>query len=125
MSIDRAIRDSRRFVTGAGFSLPVLIRTPQNPEFVEVRGLTSRHHLEVDGDGYPVNSTNSHVTLSEPALVASGFTVRNSRSEVDLSNWVIKWTDGTGTERSYKIISAMPSETLGLIICTVARYGSN
>ena len=124
MSIERAIRDAQRFVTGGGFNSTLLL-TPPNGDEGAVQGVSSRHHIEFDQDGYPINSTNAHVLLSENALTALGLTIRNSRDEVALDGWIVKWTDGTGSQRSYKIVQTKPSETLGLIICTVGRYGTN
>ena len=125
MSIDRAIRDARNIVTKGGFSVPVTLSPPGDFEDVVIRGITSRHHIEFDQDGYPVNSTNAHVLLSETELITLGLVVRNSRGEVALEGYLAKWSDGTGTERTYKITHTKPSETLGLIICTVGRYGTN
>lgn len=124
MSIQRAIRDAQRFVTSGGFNSTLLL-TPPNGDEIAVQGIPSRHHIEFDQDGYPINSTNAHVLLSENSLTALGLTIRNSRDEVALDGWVVKWMDGTGRQRSYKIIQTKPSETLGLIICTIGRYGTN
>lgn len=124
MSIDRAIRDAKRIVTSGGFNSSVTL-TPTTGAGVVVQGVTSRHHIEFDQDGYPINSTNAHVLFSETDLVDKGFTVRNARGEVALDGWLATWTDGTGTARTYKIVQTKPSETLGLIICTVGRYGTN
>jgi hypothetical protein len=86
MSIDRAIRDARRIVTGGGFNSPVTV-TPLNGDPIIIQGVTSRHHIEFNQDGYPVNATNAHVIFSETDLVSKGLTVRNSRGEVALDAW--------------------------------------
>lgn len=124
MSISRAIRDARRIVTGGGFNTPVTLTDPLGVEHA-TQGVCSRHHLEFDTDGYPVNSTNAHILFSETALVDLGLTVRNANDEVDLNAWLATYVDGTGTTRIYKIVQTRPSETLGLIICIVGRYGTN
>lgn len=125
MSIDRAIRDAKKFVTQGGFAVPLTLTIPNAESDVVINGIASRHHVEFDQDGYPVNSTNAHILLSESALIDEGLTVRNSRGEIALEGWRVTWTDGTGTARTYKIVQTKPSETFGLIICTVGRYGSN
>jgi len=122
--INRAIRDSKRFVTAGGFNVPITL-TPPVGDNVTVEGIASRHHIEFDQDGYPINSTNAHVLLSETALTDVGLTVRNSRDEVQLEGYIMEYTDGTGTLRKYKIVQTRPSETLGLIVCIMGRYGSN
>ena len=124
MSIDRAIRDAKRIITAGGFNSPVTV-TPVSGNSIIVQGVTSRHHIEFDQDGYPINGINAHVIFSETDLVDKGLTVRNSRGEVALDAWLAAWIDGTGTSRTYKIVQTKPSETLGLIICTVGRYGTN
>lgn len=124
MSIDRAIRDARKIVTSGGFNVSITL-TPPVGDSVIVQGLASRHHIEFDSEGYPINTTNAHATFVESVLVESGLTVRNNRDEVDLSNYLMSYVDGTGKERTYKIIQVRPSETLGLIICVMGRYGTN
>ena len=125
MSIANAISDVKRFVTTGGFGIDIVLTPPGGADPVTVKGITSRHHITYDNEGYPLNSTNSHVTLVESSLTDAGITVRNSRDDVALENFLLRYTDGTGTERTYKIVQTKPSETLGLIICEVGRYGSN
>jgi hypothetical protein len=124
MSIDRPVRDARKIVTAGGFNTAVTLTTPAGVE-TAAQGVCSRHHLEFDTDGYPVNSTNAHILFSETALTALGLTVRNAADEVDLNAWLATYVDGTGVSRTYKIVQTRPSETLGLIICIVGRYGTN
>jgi len=125
MSIDRAIRDARRIVTKGGFNVAITLTLPNVVDPVVVQGLASRHHIEFDENGYPINASNSHLLLSENDLTSLGLTVRNSKGNVALEGWLANWVDGTGTARTYKIVQTKPSETLGLIICIVGKYGTN
>lgn len=125
MSIDRAIRDARQIVTKGGFNVAITLTLPNVDDPVVVQGLASRHHIEFDENGYPINASNSHLLLSENDLTSLGLTVRNTKGNVALEGWLASWVDGTGTARNYKIIQTKPSETLGLIICTVGKYGTN
>ncbi len=125
MSIDRAIRDARTIVTKGGFSVDVTLAIPNVVEPVTCKAITSRHHIEFDENGYPINATNSHVLFSEIDLVSLGLTVRNAKGNVALEGWLVSWIDGTGANKTYKIVQTKPSETLGLIICIVGRYGTN
>lgn len=125
MSIDRAIRDARQIVTKGGFNVAITLTLPNVVDPVVVQGLASRHHIEFDENGYPINASNSHLLLSENDLTSLGLTVRNTKGNVALEGWLANWVDGTGTARNYKIIQTKPSETLGLIICTVGKYGTN
>lgn len=125
MSIDRAIRDARQIVTQGGFNVAITLTLPNVDEPIVVQGLASRHHIEFDENGYPINASNSHLLLSENDLTSLGLTVRNAKGNVALEGWLASWVDGTGTARTYKIVQTKPSETLGLIICTVGKYGTN
>ena len=125
MSIDRAIRDARQIVTKGGFNVAITLTLPNVVDPVVVQGLASRHHIEFDENGYPVNASNSHLLLSENDLISLGLTVRNAKGNVALEGWLASWVDGTGTARTYKIVQTKPSETLGLIICIVGKYGTN
>lgn len=125
MSIDRAIRDARQIVTKGGFNVAITLTLPNVVDPVVVQGLASRHHIEFDENGYPINASNSHLLLSENDLTSLGLTVRNAKGNVALEGWLASWVDGTGTARTYKIVQTKPSETLGLIICTVGKYGTN
>lgn len=124
MSIDRAIRDAKRFVTAGGFNVEMTLEPPVGDSVI-IQGVATRRTLEFDQEGYNVNSTLAHVLLSESALIDAGITVRNARGEVALDGFLISWIDGTGTLRKYKIVQALPSETLGLITCKLGRYGTN
>jgi len=125
MSIDRAIRDARNIVTKGGFNTSIVLTPVGDIDPITIQGVTSRHHIEFNQDGYPVNATNAHILLSENDLKANGLITRDTRGNVALDAWLASWVDGTGESRTYKIVQTKPSETLGLIICTVGRYGTN
>lgn len=125
MGINRAIRDARRFITNGGFNVSITLTPNNGGDDVVVQGVTSRHNIEFDQEGYPINSTNAHVVLVESVLTEAGITVRNGRDEVALEGFLMSYIDGTGTSRTYKIVETRPSETFGLIICIMGRYGTN
>lgn len=125
MSIEKAIRDAKRFTTAGGFNVPITVTPPGGGDPVIVQGIPTRHVLEFDAQGYPINSTNAHVLFSESALTDAGFTVRNADDVVALENFLVSYVDGTNVRRTYKIIQTKPSETLGLIVCIIGRYGTN
>jgi len=125
MSIERAIRDARQIVARGGFSVSITLLPLGALDPTITKGVASRHNIEFDENGYPINATNSHITLSENELTNLGLTTRNAKGNVNLDGWLATWTDGTGTARTFKIVQTKPSETLGLIICTLGRYGTN
>jgi len=125
MSIENAIADAKRIVTEFGFSIDIQFSRYNDTDFVTIKGITSRHNLQFDAEGYPINSTNAHVLVNEEELNEKGVTVRNDRDEVDLTGSIVRFMDGTRTDRDYKVIENQPSETLGLIVLIIARYGTN
>lgn len=84
---------------------------------VTVNGLASSHHLRIDFDGAAVAGRNVSISVAEAALVAEDFPTRNAGGDIKLRNCTVKWTDATGTEKSYVIKDAHPDDTLGLIVC--------
>lgn len=124
MSLNRAIEDARRIITDGGFNVTITLTSPLSVDYT-VQGVASRRHLEYDQEGYSINSTLIHATLVEAELIAQGIEVRNERGEVSLGKWLLTYTDATNTERTYSIIQTRPSETLGLIVCILQRYGVN
>ena len=84
---------------------------------VVVNGLASSHHLRIDYDGAAVAGRNVHISVAEAALVAEDFPTRNAAGEIKLRNCTVKWTDATGTEKTYTIDNAHPDNTVGLIVC--------
>lgn len=84
---------------------------------VTVNGLASSHHLRIDFEGAPVAGRNVSISVAEAALVAEDFPTRNAGGDIKLRNCTVKWTDATGTEKTYAIKDAHPDDTLGLIVC--------
>lgn len=84
---------------------------------VTVNGIASSHHLRIDFDGAPVAGRNVSISVAEAALVAVDFPTRNAGGDIKLRNCTVKWTDATGTEKTYLIDNAHPDDTLGLIVC--------
>jgi len=85
--------------------------------------LHSKHRISVDGDGVPVNSKNSHISVSEQLLTALDYPVRDDNGEVNLSGHTVAIKDSTGTTMNYLISEWFPDETIGLIVCILQDYG--
>jgi len=122
MSLVRAIADIKRFSQG-GFSALISFTNISGSETAEVNGLVSKHNLSINPEtGLPVNSKNAHISVAESVLLEAGYTTRVN-GEISLRNHKVVWTDASGTAFSYRIDEVFPSETTGLIVCTLGIYG--
>ena len=124
MAIDllaKARKDAQNITIGA-FGVDLTL-TPPAGSPVSVRGLASKHHLQIDPEtGFYVNVKNTHVNISESSLVALSYPIRNANNEVAMKGHVISYADSSGNVASYKIDETRPDETLGLIICILGDY---
>lgn len=117
---DRAKRDVQRYTTDEkGWAESLLLSTPDGLITATFAALKSKVHLNVDGDGNLVNSRKSHITISEPALLAANptYPIRNAGGEVDIKGHKVSLKDSTGTINTFIINQAFPDETIGLIVC--------
>lgn len=115
-----ARRDSNKIITKGGFEVVIQLQTPSNDLTVSVSGLGSKHFINFDSDGLPINSKNVHICISESDLVSLEYPVRNAKNEVSLLNHLVVFKDSTGFDRSYKVSENYPDETLGLIVCILS-----
>ena len=115
-----ARKDAKNFVTAGGFEENINLQTPSGDLNVDVTGFATKHHINFDSDGLPINTKNVHICISESDLTALGYPVRNAKQEVDLLNHIIVFADSTGTYRTYKVNEQFPDEALGLINCILS-----
>jgi hypothetical protein len=120
----KARRDANKIMKG-GFSDSITLIHPNTGLTIETDGLTSKHHINFDSDGLPINSKNVHVSLDEADLVSQNYNPRNSNNEVALINHLVHVKDSTGNLRNYVVIENFPDETLGLITCILGDYGTD
>jgi hypothetical protein len=119
MSLDRAIAAMKR-VTTLGFSREITFTTPDNSLTVIARGLVSKHNLSINPEtGLPVNSKNAHISVAESNLIDVGYPTRNADNEIALVKHRVSWVDASGQSFTFLIDDCMPSETTGLIVCTL------
>lgn len=100
------------------FANPVIF-TPPGGQPVTVNGLCIKHNLKFDEFGNAVSSKTERTTISEPALIAAGYTVRNAANEVALIGHKITWTDVMNITWSYIIAQNIAGETNGIIVLTL------
>lgn len=119
--LDLARRDTQHILTNGNDWAVDVTFTSKTGEAVTIKATASKHHLNVSGEGVAVNSLNAHIAVSEAALVAAGYTVRNAGGEVNLKEHTVTYASSTGTPRTYIIEEAFPDETLGLIVCILGE----
>lgn len=109
----------KRF-TQAEFSASIVFSNPAASETATVNGLVSKHSLGIDSEtGLPVNSKNTHISVAESVLNDEEYTTRDSEDRISLKNHKVVWVDASGTSYEYLINETMPSNTFGLIVCTL------
>ncbi|PXX26276.1 hypothetical protein C7967_11538 [Thalassospira sp. 11-3] len=123
--LQAAKADAKKYITAGGFQEDLTIKTPDENTVLQITGFATKHHINFDSDGNPVNSKNVHICISESDLVANSYQVRNAKGEVALINHRVTFKDSSGLDRDYIIKETLPDETLGLITCILGDFKSN
>lgn len=123
--LNRARKDSKKYVTTGGFEENICIQTPDGLKSLSTTGFVSKHWINFDTDGNAANSKNAHICLDEDKLVLGNYPVRNLNQEVFLLKHRVTVKDSSGLDKKYVIIETFPNETLGLIVCILGDYGTN
>lgn len=114
----------KRFSQGE-FSAEITFTNPEAIKTVVVNGLISKHNLSINPDtGLPVNTKNVHISIVESVLNDAGYVTRNVSNDISLKFHKVSFVDASGSSFTFLIDEGMPSETLGLIVCTLGSYGS-
>lgn len=117
--IEQARKDLLKITTNksSGFAVDI---TFDNKDYniVTVQGIYTKHSNQIDPQtGLSVTSKNCSVSVSEAALVAAGYTVRDTNKKlVNMYGHFVRFIDSTGEEGLYKIIEQRPDETVGLLV---------
>lgn len=120
--LDIAKRDLKTFVeSSTGFAVDITMTAP-DATVVTFKGLHSKHHFSIDGDGNQVNSKNSHISFAEKTLTDLEYPLRNAGGEVDLLRHRVDVKDSTGVVKNYIVGTWFPDETVGLITCLLQDY---
>ena len=109
------------------FGISLTFTAPTSPvTVVTTTGTAKRHHLEFDEMGMVKgNALNATCTVSELALRALSYPVRNIDGKVTFKDHLVAWTDVTGSPITYIVNEWYPDETTGLIVLILGEYGSN
>ena len=117
-----AKRDAKHFVTNGGFEVSIDMVTPSKDKTISLTGFATKHWINFDTDGNPVNSKNVHICIDESILIANGYPHRNAKNEIFLKNHIISFPDSSGVVKNYVVRENFPDETLGLIVCILGDY---
>lgn len=106
-----------------GFAVPVIFSVSSGSTVLSrtVNALAIKHHFQI-GDTGPVSAKTSRVTVSELALVESGYPVRDTNNEVKLINHKVTWTDVSGVQATYVVRKQYPNDMLGKIVLELGEY---
>jgi hypothetical protein len=118
----KARRDVKKFIKSGGFQEDISLITPNGLITLFTTGLASKHWINFDSDGVPINSKNAHICLDEDVLTLNNYPYRNNDGDITLNRHKINVKDSSGIIKNYVIKEWFPDETLGLIVCILADY---
>ena len=61
-------KDAKSYITKGGFESDITLKTPNGITTIETTGFASKHHINFDTDGVPVNAKNAHICIDENEL---------------------------------------------------------
>lgn len=120
--LKQARKDVKEIVLSGDFTEDVMLTTPDKTLTIETGALNTKHHVNFDTDGLPVNSMNAHICLVESDLIEKNYLVRNNRNEVNLRNHIVEVKDANGTLKNYVITETLPNDSTGFIVCILGKY---
>jgi hypothetical protein len=125
MSLQFARDDFREIIGTGEFSVECTFTPPgTGVESVVISGLFAEHNNMINGDGIPVNSKISHLTVCESDLTALGYTTRNAAGKIALEKHLVDIADISGIIKHYIIKEYKPDHLLGGITLILGDYGS-
>lgn len=118
--LNLARKDAKNHITKGGFEENITLQTADSLTTVNITGFATKHFINYDSDGLPINTKNVHICINEDDLVALSYPVRNAKNEVALLNHKVTFNDSTGQAKNYVINEQYPDEALGLITCILS-----
>ena len=112
----QAREDAKHVVTKLGFQNDVFLINNLSMNFIQLKGLTSKHWLQLDSDGSPINAKNVHLNLIEKDIQELGFETRGKNGNVNLLDYYVIVQDSTNNYKKYQVKEVYPNESLGLIV---------
>lgn len=120
--LNRARLDAKKYITRGGFEEDITLIAPNGGPTLETKGWATKHWINFESDGNPINSKNAHICIDETLLTEAGYPLRNSDQEVHLKNHRVAVKDSSGIVKNYIVNEWFPDETLGLIVCILGDY---
>ena len=112
----QARKDVKHVVTKLGFQNDVFLINNLSMNFIQLKGLTSKHWLQFDSDGSLINAKNVHLNLIEKDIQELGFETRGKNGNVNLLDYYVIVQDSTNNYKKYQVKEVYPNESLGMII---------
>ena len=112
----QARKDAKHVVTKLGFQNDVFLINNLSMNFIQLKGLTSKHWIQFDSDGSPINAKNVHLNLIEKDIQDLGFETRGKNGNVNLLDYYVIVQDSTNNYKKYQVKEVYPNESLGLIV---------
>jgi len=125
VSLERIKSDVNKYMTKGTGVVEMTLVTPDSSVTFDLTGFGTKHFINFDSEGLPINSKNAHVSLSEISLIEANYPFRNDKEEVFLLNHRISAKDSSGVLKHYVITEWLPDETFGQIVCILGDYGGN
>ena len=118
----KAKADWRRF-SQSTFDLDLTFEASTGGETATIKGIGTKHQIQVDTDGLPYNAPNVHISFCEAVLAEANpaYPIRNGE-DVIMKDQLVSFEDSTGTQRLYQITETFPDQTVGVIVCMCATY---
>ena len=117
--LQAARRDIKKILSKSGFEEVITISDPLTSKQIIITGLYSKHWIQFDSEGSPINSKNAHISILEDDLIKGGIETRKANGNIDIRHLLVSCSDSTGIQKSYCINENWPSETTGLIVCVL------
>lgn len=122
--LDKARRDSKKYVTAGGFQEDITLVTPDGLITLQTTGFVSKHWINFDTDGNAINAKNAHICVDQTVLESASYPYLKD-GEAHLMNHRVTAKDSSGNDKKYVVNEHFADETLGLIVCILGDYESN
>jgi hypothetical protein len=122
---EQAAADLRAILedSAAGFGWPIKVTDPSG-KVADVVGNSGDVSQVIDPQtGMAITGRVAHVAIAIATLRAAGFTdLPRGIADEKRKPWLVTFNDIGGTAHTFKVIEALPDQTIGLMTCTLEAY---
>lgn len=127
MLIDQIRNDIQNILTdknGSPAVVPITFTTVGiDPTVTRIcNGTAIKHNTGLNEFGMKISAATARVTVSESALIATGYPTRNSGNKLNIQNHLLSFIDSTGQLYNAVIRTTQSDETTGMIVCILGDY---